>query len=743
MFDPRPMQQAILEYKGGKMGVAAVPGSGKTHTLSCLAANLVASANLKDDQEILIVTLVNSAVDNFTQRVQGFLLEKNLMPNLGYKVRTLHGLAHDIVRERPDLVGLSDQFTIIDEKESERVIRGIIGGWLRSNPEIITQYSIGDQDPVKSKRLRDQWVDLAFSLAKSYIREAKDLQVSPSEIQNLMDSHSFTSLLLKMGSDIYSDYQRALNFRSAVDFDDLIRLALKALRTDPDFLQRLQYRWPYVLEDEAQDSSRLQEQILRLLTAESGNWVRVGDTNQAIYETFTTANPQYLRHFLKEPDAAEKNLANSGRSTASIISLANHLISWTREKHSVYNLRAALNLPLIELTPKGDPQPNPPDDPAGICFLSTAFTPDTELLQIVKDIEKWIPNHRESTVAVLVPRNDRGNQFVAAFRQKGIPCVENLQSTFSTRRTAEVLSGILEYFCDPTNPAKLSHCFRLINTFRNEKPEHLATAKKLAAAIHHCRLVEDYLSPAPGVDWLSKEDLSESDNLILVKFRDLLIRWQKATLLPIDQFLLTISQDIFNEVSDLALAYKLSLLLDQASRSHPEWGLPEFIAELDLIAKNERKFLGFSQDDTGFNPDEYKGQVLVSTLHKAKGLEWDRVYLISVNNYDFPSAQPQDYYIGERYFIRDKLNLEAEMLAKLDALAAGDIVGLHLPEGLATLTARLQYSAERIRLLFVGITRARKELIISFNTGRRNDCQPAIPLVELKSFWEKEHAPAG
>ena len=70
MFDPSPMQEAILEYKGGKMGVAAVPGSGKTHTLSCLAANLVASANLKDDQEILIVTLVNSAVDNFTQRVQ-------------------------------------------------------------------------------------------------------------------------------------------------------------------------------------------------------------------------------------------------------------------------------------------------------------------------------------------------------------------------------------------------------------------------------------------------------------------------------------------------------------------------------------------------------------------------------------------------------------------------------------------------------------------------------------------------
>jgi DNA helicase II / ATP-dependent DNA helicase PcrA len=740
MFDPRPMQKAILEYKGGKMGVAAVPGSGKTHTLSCLAANLVSSVSLRDDQEILIVTLVNSAVDNFTQRVQGFLVEKKLIPNLGYRVRTLHGLAHDIVRERPDLVGLSDQFTIIDEKESERVIQGIIGAWLRTNTDIITQYSIGDQIPSESKKLRDQWQDLAFSVAKSFIREAKDLQVSPSEVQNLMNSHSVDSLLLKMGHDIYSDYQRALNFRSAVDFDDLIHLALKALRTDPGFLQRLQYRWPYILEDEAQDSSRLQEQIIRLLTAESGNWVRVGDTNQAIYESFTTANPQYLRHFLKEPEVVEKNLANSGRSTASIISLANHLITWTREKHPVKELRESLNLPLIELTPRGDPQSNPLDDPAGIRFLSTAFTPDSELLQVVKEIEKWIPNHRDSTVAVLVPRNARGNQFVAAFRQKGIPCVEHLQSTFSTRRTAEVLSGILDYFCDPTNPAKLSHSFKLINTFRIEKSEIIANAKKLATTLNKCRLVEDYLSPAIGMDWLSKENLSELENSILVKFRDLLIRWQKATLLPIDQFLLTISQDIFTEVSDLALAHKLSLLLDQAARSHPEWGLPEFTEELDLIAKNERKFLGFSQDDTGFNPDEYKGQVLVSTIHKAKGLEWDRIYLVSVNNYDFPSAQPQDFYLGEKYFIRDKLNLEAETLSKLDSLATRDVVGLHVEEGPATLKARLQYSAERIRLLFVGITRARKELIISFNTGRRNDCQPAVALMELKKYWEKEHA---
>ena len=103
--------------------------------------------------------------------------------------------------------------------------------------------------------------------------------------------------LVEMGWAIYADYQRALTYRGAVDFDDLIRLALQALQLDPEFLQRLQVRWPFILEDEAQDSSRLQEEILRLLVGPVGNWVRVGDPNQAIYETFTTASPHFLRDF--------------------------------------------------------------------------------------------------------------------------------------------------------------------------------------------------------------------------------------------------------------------------------------------------------------------------------------------------------------------------------------------------------------------------------------------------------------
>ena len=123
MFKPRPKQAEILEYKSGKMGIAAVPGSGKTATLSYLAAQLVATVELEDNQEILIVTLVKSAVGNFSASMAKYLREEfNLLPGLGYRVRTLHGLANDIVRERPSMAGLADDFTVIDEREADNIL---------------------------------------------------------------------------------------------------------------------------------------------------------------------------------------------------------------------------------------------------------------------------------------------------------------------------------------------------------------------------------------------------------------------------------------------------------------------------------------------------------------------------------------------------------------------------------------------------------------------------------------------
>jgi DNA helicase-2/ATP-dependent DNA helicase PcrA len=717
-----------------------VPGSGKTYTLSALAAKLIVGGRLSDDQEVLVVTLVNSAVDNFSRRVAEFVQRKGQLPHLNYRVRTLHGLAHDIVREHPGLVGLADDFQIVDERAANEIREDAVTAWLRAHPAVMEGFLSGDLDENKIEWVRrNGWPKVVGSTASSFIRRAKDLQQTPAELRDRLDRLSQPPLLAEMGCAIYEDYQRALAYRGAVDFDDLIRLALQALDRDRDYLERLRHRWPFILEDEAQDSSQLQEEILRRLAGPGGNWVRVGDPNQAIYETFTTADPRHLREFLREPGVAARELPNSGRSTQSIIDLANYLIDWTRLEHPVERIRDGLALPHIQPTPEGDPQPNPADRPEQVRLLGSAFSPEEEMREVIGSLVAWLPNHLDETVAVLVPRNERGGKVIDELKKRKLPYVELLRSTESTRATAGTLANVVRYLADPSSARKLARAYEVWR--RDERDDREARPRLNASiqAVRKCPRVEDFLWPRAYQDWLEAVELPQEFPGLrdqLAQFRALVRRWQAATLLPIDQLILTLAQDLFREPADLAVAHKLAQLLGRASEMHPDWQLPELNGELAVIARNQRRFLGLSGDDTGFDPERHRGKVVVATVHKAKGLEWDRVYLMSVNNYDFPSGEPHDNFIAEKWFIRGRLNLEAEALSQLEVLvseAPGDLY----EDRSATRDARLDYVSERVRLLYVGITRARKDLIVSWNKGQRGDSQPAVPFIALQTFWEE------
>src|SRR5512133_3529972 len=174
MLTLRPAQKEILQYRRGKMGISAVPGSGKTFTLSLLAAQIVASGELADDQEVLVVTLVNSAVENFYQRVSTMIDTRGLLPYMGYRVRTLHGLAHDIVRQRPALVGLEDGFQIVDEREADAIRLEASLAWLRSHSYDLDDYLNIDLDENRRDWVRrEQFPDLVGDIALSLIRYAK------------------------------------------------------------------------------------------------------------------------------------------------------------------------------------------------------------------------------------------------------------------------------------------------------------------------------------------------------------------------------------------------------------------------------------------------------------------------------------------------------------------------------------------------------------------------------------------
>lgn len=735
----RDSQKEILNFNNGKMGISAVPGSGKTWTLSLLAANLIVNNNLKDGQEVLIVTLVNSAVENFSQRISKHLISSGLLPDYGYRVRTLHGLAHDIVRERPEIVGVSNDFNIIDEKESLLIISEASKNYIKENTSFINQYLIDNLDQKRIEQIkRKSLPDMVESLAISFIRSLKDSLLTNEEIIELMRQCKGVFPLADLGFKIFLDYQQSIEKQGAVDFDDLIKYAYLCLKYDPNLVSVLRNRWPYILEDEAQDSSKLQELILSLLTGKEGNWVRVGDPNQAIYETFTTADPKLLRDFIKDPSVKSVNLPESGRSIKSIVDCANFLIDWTKKEHVLIPVRDALSYPLIELTAEDDPQKNPPDNPNEIHLNGTRFTPENEILHIIDDVSNYITKNPDHTIAILVPKNARGYEFIDKLGKYEIPVVDSLlNSTTNTRQAAGSITHILRYLSNPTSPALLSTCYRVWRRDDKLNEGLKQSIDKTVEVIKKCRNIEQYIWPNKNNDWLAKLDDQVIQNGMvgsLNKFRDVVRRWHISAYLPIDQLILTIAQDIFIDPVDLAMAHKISISLKQLTRMHRDWNFDEIINELKIIAKNERKFIGMSDDEMGFDPDKHTGKVVVATLHKAKGLEWDKVYLTSINNYDFPSGMPYDNYFAEKWFIKNNLNLNAEILEQLkmviNFISPGDY-----HEGYASQKAREEFIKERLRLLYVGITRAKRSMTITYNSGRKSNTMEALPFLALRKFW--------
>jgi DNA helicase II / ATP-dependent DNA helicase PcrA len=324
-----------------------------------------------------------------------------------------------------------------------------------------------------------------------------------------------------------------------------------------------------------------------------------------------------------------------------------------------------------------------------------------------------------------------------------------LRSTTATRDAAERLRSVLVYLASPIDVAALSKLYHDLWW-----PEHLgkidedeALRDVATGALAHNRTVEAFLWPGPGDGPLDTLELSSDAPQLtadLEGFRIRIMRWLEAAILPIDQLVLTIGQDLFSVPADIALGYKIAQLLRSALLNNPEWRLPQFAEELRAISQNERRFLGFDDADQGYEPKA--GKVTIATMHAAKGLEWDRVYLLAISNYGFPSAQAYDSYMSEKWYVRDQLNLEAEAQAQLRTLMTEAELGqsdeMYVPyyvEGEATRKARFDYSAERLRLLYVGITRAKRELMITWNTGRfssrggKTVNQAALPLVAL---WE-------
>ena len=732
----RQSQAEVLRYRSGWMGISAVPGSGKTWTLSQLAAKLLLTVELEPEQEILVVTFANSAVDNFTNQIGALVRRFGLLEGYGYRVRTLHGLAGDIIRERPELAGLGNDFRILDEENANEILEELSFEQLRNREEFFRQLLKSDLSEKKAgEMLRDAkngMPALLKDLANSFISSAKNAGQMPADLAKLQKTRPVTPLF-QICLDIYKAYQERLKLLGAVDFNDLIYLAWKCLNSDPNLVRQLAHRWPYILEDEAQDSSKQQQAILQILAEQNGNWVRVGDTNQAIYQSFTTADPQLLKDFIARSDVTSVDLPESGRSCQKIIDLANQLNAWVQISHPNEAVRDALTKPFIIPTQPGDPQQNPPCDSNSVQLMTTSFSSDEELNFIVRQVKTWLAGHPEDTVAVLALVNARINKIAGALRDNKIDYVDILMKV--PRETRETIGTVLNLLKLVFYPLDQKMAEKALQVFYRHFRGDDALSQALSNASNWFKsmeLLEDFFYPVK-LDPLDDLSYSNPDTAsMLADFRAAVLRWHQAAYLPFDQLMLVISQDLPMEPFELATVHKASSFIKTQMDNHPEWTPPELITALTEIAKNERSFFSVSENQDSFNPELYKGKVVLCTCHKAKGLEWDKVFLTSVNNYDYPSGAEKDSYISEKWYILDQRNLQAEILAELDLLTSSNSSAVAHP-GIGRLDARNELIRDRLRLLYVGITRAKSSLTISYNTGIN-----LTPAVAYKALLREE-----
>ena len=742
----RDAQQEIMAYQGGKLAVSAVPGSGKTLTLALLAAQLIVDGKIGDQGEVLVVTVQNSAVTNISARIRQ-ILESEHLPPVGFRVCTLHRLAADILRRRYDLAGMEEILLIVDDGEAGRLIDRAIDTWLATHSawwESFLGENAGKSSVVQAWRRETE------KIAHEVIKECKHLRLHPSEARQMLGSRGAQeSPFLLMGIEIYELYARYLQTRGGLDFDDLIWRAIEALKQDSSFLTSLREAWPYILEDEAQDSSPLQENILAALAGAEGNWVRVGDPNQSINSTFTAADPRYFRRFAERSDVASLTLPQTGRCAQPIMDLANNLVDWTTASHPDAVIRSmAFQHQHMLPTDAGDPQPNPSANDAKISIRPEPFeTEQQETTWVATWAGKYVSMHPERTCAILCPTQISGSNYVQQLQNATppVPCEDLLRSTPQTRAISAVLADILRFLERRAISREAGRLFtRLAKGNRLAcGGQHIDTSELSPDIVRH---VDTVLSSIPTENLLfpmgyaTLEDLLPSgltladDELALVNLYVRGVRrWVRASSLPTEDLVLTIAQDIFDTETELAIVHVVASSLSSMAMLHPEWHIGDLAHELDLIARNRRALGSLSLADSGYIAKP--GAVVVTTMHKAKGLEWDLVFVTGLNSLDFPTAL-DDRFRDEPFFMPGRApaieaRKELEMLVGTDFApqAGADLV----------IESHREYICERLRLLYVALTRARSNLIITCSRSlgeRQRPVQPSRLYTLLLEFTQ-------
>ena len=293
-----PAQQQAVLHGDSPLLVLAGAGSGKTTVITYRIAQLIAQHDVWP-HKILAVTFTNKAAKEMKERTLKLCANNDSQPHIG----TFHSICVRILREFAQEAGLNKYFTIYDDSDRKQLLKQCLKE-MNLDPQVFTPKAIGHKI--------DQWKNAGL--------EPKD--VIPSAFD----------MVAQKAAKLYVLYQKRCLENQAVDFSDLLLIALKLLRENKDVLETLRRRWKYFLVDEYQDTNPVQYQWLRLLAGKGQTLTVVGDDDQSIYRWRGADIGNILRFEKDFAGATTIRLEQNYRSTKRILEAANTLIANNRSR---------------------------------------------------------------------------------------------------------------------------------------------------------------------------------------------------------------------------------------------------------------------------------------------------------------------------------------------------------------------------------------------------------------------------
>lgn len=529
---------------------------------------------------ILAITFTNKAAGEMRARLASTLGEEIAA---SVNASTFHSACVRILRRSITLLGYDSDFAIYDADDARRLMKNCLADVNVSEKQFPPRSVIQE------------------------ISRAKDAMISPAEMLEDAGGDYRKMMIAKL----YGVYQQHLRASNALDFDDIIYLTVELFRRFPEELAKYQYRFPYVLVDEYQDTNHAQYQLISLLTHASGNLCVVGDDDQSIYR-FRGATIENILGFEEEfPQCTVIRLEQNYRSTQNILDAANSVIAnndGRKSKHLWTDAGAGEKITWYKAADESD---------------ESAYV-SKKILENVKQGAKY-GDH-----AILYRMNAQSNMLERALVRSGVPYRIYGGTRFYDRKE---IRDIIAYMSIVENPNDRVRFERIVNEpKRGIGDATLSLLQDITQDLH--------LSPLEVMRNADQYPVLSKKMNALKKFAvmwDELIEAERE--LPLEKFLDVVLEktgyraalEQMGEEGTFRLEnveeLKSSILTYQNEAEEPSLG--GFLEEISLYTDVDK-----------YEPEQ--DVVMLMTVHSAKGLEFQNVFLVGMEQGVFPGNRSLD-----------------------------------------------------------------------------------------------------